>query len=79
MKVKIIEAIAGNADERYGLSDFSFRPGEEIELDDTLAAAWIESGRAAPVESAAVESAEAPAHHEHHHDPKAKKVAARAR
>jgi hypothetical protein len=63
MKVRILEPIAGNADERYGLADFSFRPGEEVELHDDLAAAWIEAGRAAAVE----EAEEAPAAPQQHH------------
>jgi hypothetical protein len=44
MKIKIREAIAGHADERYNLDDHSYRPGETIELDDTLAQAWLDSG-----------------------------------
>jgi hypothetical protein len=43
-RVVIQQAIAGNADERYSLADFSFRPGEVVDLDDTLAASWIEGG-----------------------------------
>ena len=44
MKVKILTSIAGHADPRYDLRDFSFRPGEEADVHDELAAAWIESG-----------------------------------
>lgn len=44
MKVTIRTPIAGHADIRYNLPDHSFRPGESVELDDTLAQAWIESG-----------------------------------
>lgn len=49
MFVKIQTSIAGHADPRYELDDFSFRPGEEVEVHDDLAAAWIESGVAAPI------------------------------
>jgi hypothetical protein len=44
MIVVIQQSIAGNADDRYGLAEFSFRPREVVDLDDTLAAAWIEAG-----------------------------------
>jgi hypothetical protein len=44
MIVVIQQSIAGNADDRYGLAEFSFRPHEVVDLDDTLAAAWIETG-----------------------------------
>jgi hypothetical protein len=47
MRVKIIEPVAGHADERYNLEDHVFRPGEIVELDDGLAQSWIDSGRAA--------------------------------
>jgi hypothetical protein len=47
MRVKIIEPIAGHADERYNLEDHSFKPGEVVDLHDDLAAAWIADGRAA--------------------------------
>jgi hypothetical protein len=51
MRVKMIEARAGHADETYNLPDnFSFRPGEIVDLDDALAAAWIESGEAEAVD-----------------------------
>ena len=44
IRVVMQQSIAGNADERYSLADFSFRPGEVVDLDDTLAASWIEGG-----------------------------------
>lgn len=91
MKVRFLQAIAGHADERYGLDDFTFRPGEEQEIDDTLAASWIESGVAEAAESeepkpkGKTEQAkhEEPKHEEHaagaHHDMKSEKPAARSR
>lgn len=75
MRVKVLEARAGLADERYNLPDFSFRPGEEVELHDDLAAAWIESGIAAAVEEA--EPAEAEPIRHSHHETKTKKTSHR--
>jgi hypothetical protein len=68
MRIKIREAIAGHADERYNLDAHSYRPGEIIELDDALAQAWLDSGIAVlpeqepPVEEPPVEET----HHGHY-------------
>jgi hypothetical protein len=61
MRVKIIEPVAGHADARYNLDDHAFRPGEIAELDDALAQAWIDSGRAALPDSEPPEPPEPPA------------------
>lgn len=42
----MLVSIAGHADPQYGLADFSFGVGEVVELDKTLAAAWIDAGHA---------------------------------
>jgi hypothetical protein len=44
IRVVIQQSIAGHADERYGLGDFSFRPAQRVDIDDDLAAAWFASG-----------------------------------
>lgn len=47
MKIVMLEAVAGGADPDRGLlEDFSFKPGDLLELDDAQAQAWIASGRA---------------------------------
>jgi hypothetical protein len=52
MKVTILQSIAGNAEPLYGLPEFSFRPGETVELNDDLAKTWIASGIAAKAKKA---------------------------
>ena len=47
-KIKFVQSIAGHAEPLYSLPDFSFRPGEEAEVNATLADAWIEAGIAQP-------------------------------
>ncbi len=44
MTVTMLVPIAGNADPRYDLPDFSFMAGQTVEVDDTLAAEWIAPG-----------------------------------
>jgi hypothetical protein len=44
LRVVIQQPVAGLAEPRYGLDDFSFRPGEIVDLDNALAEAWIASG-----------------------------------
>lgn len=62
MKVRFIQAIAGHADERYGLEDHSFRPGEVAEVDDALGQSWVDAGVAAAAdEEAASETPDTPA------------------
>lgn len=46
MKVRMLVSIAGHAEPIYELGDFSFAPGDEVELHPALAQAWIESGHA---------------------------------
>lgn len=46
MKVRMTVSIAGNAEPRYELPEFSFAPGDEVELHPELAAAWIAAGHA---------------------------------
>lgn len=47
MTVKMQTAIAGHADPKHGLAnDFSFGPGEVVDLPDELAAKWIDAGHA---------------------------------
>lgn len=43
-KIRLKTSIAGNAEPRYGLAPFAFAPGQEVELDERLAAHWIASG-----------------------------------
>jgi hypothetical protein len=52
MKVRNLIAWAGDK--------FSYQPGDEIELDDKIAAARIEAGLAAPIEPAAPAGEDAP-------------------
>jgi hypothetical protein len=48
MKVKMLVSIAGNPNPMYGIvKGFSFRPGDEVDLDPVLAGHWIRSGNAA--------------------------------
>jgi hypothetical protein len=71
MRIKIREAIAGHADERYNLDDHSYRPGEIVELDDTLAQAWLDSGIAVvPEQEPPVEEPPAEESHHGHHSKK---------
>jgi hypothetical protein len=37
-------SIAGHAMPQYGLGEFAFKPGEVIDLDETLAGHWQASG-----------------------------------
>ncbi|HZQ96548.1 MAG TPA: hypothetical protein VFA67_16180 [Candidatus Sulfotelmatobacter sp.] len=48
-RVKIKQAIAGNREPMYDLLDFSFGPGQVVEIDERLAANWIASGIAEAV------------------------------
>ena len=41
MKVRMLVSIAGHAEPKYGLPEFAFKPGEVVELNDTLAEAWV--------------------------------------
>jgi hypothetical protein len=50
MKVKMLVSIAGHAEPKYGLPEFAFKPGEVVELTDTLAKAWIAGWLAEAVE-----------------------------
>ncbi len=50
MKVRILISIAGNAEPMYDLPDFSFAPGETLDLHDTLAQHWINAGHAESVQ-----------------------------
>ena len=50
MQIKIVQSIAGHADPRYELEDFGYRPGEVVDVDDELAASWIDAGIAAGLE-----------------------------
>ena len=54
MKVIILQSIAGNAEPRYDLPEFAFRPGEMVDLNDDLAKAWISSGVAEKPKKSAV-------------------------
>ncbi len=49
MKICMRTSIAGHAEPRYNLPEFSFSFGEIAEVDDVLGAAWVASGIAAPV------------------------------
>lgn len=60
MRVLIQVSIAGNADPRYNLEEFSFQPGQIADVDPDLAQAWIASGVALPA-AAKAESEPAPA------------------
>ena len=54
----MLTSIAGNADARYGLADFSFAPNDVVDLDKTLAASWIDAGHAEKVKAARPEAAQ---------------------
>jgi hypothetical protein len=43
-RVKIKQSIAGNREPMYDLLDFSFAPGQLVELDSRLAESWVSSG-----------------------------------
>ena len=43
MKIKIIQSIAGHAEPRYRLRDFSFPPGAVVDVVPFLAQAWLAS------------------------------------
>jgi hypothetical protein len=43
MKIRILQSIAGHAEPRYGLADFSFPPGAVVDVQEDLAKAWIAS------------------------------------
>ena len=60
MKVTIVQSIAGHADPRYELEDFSFRPGETVDLNDELAEAWLASGIAAEYKEPKTRNGRAP-------------------
>jgi hypothetical protein len=77
MRIKIREAIAGHGDERYKLDDHSYRPGEVVEIDDTLAQAWLDSGVAVlpEQEPPAEEPPAEESHHSVHHSKKPVKSA----
>jgi hypothetical protein len=50
MKVRMLVSIAGNPNPMYGIvKGFSFRPGDEVDLDPVLAGHWIKSGNAAAI------------------------------
>ncbi len=46
VKVTMRVSIAGGPEPVHGLGEFSFRPGQAVELHPDLAAAWIASGNA---------------------------------
>jgi hypothetical protein len=46
IRVVIKQSVAGLADPRYGLGDFSFHAGQIVDIDDDLAAAWFASDTA---------------------------------
>jgi hypothetical protein len=52
MQIRFIQSISGHADERYGLEDCSFAPGQCAEIHDTLAGHWIAAGIAEAVKPA---------------------------
>lgn len=49
MKVKMLAPIAGNANPDYNLPDFSFAAGEIVDVNASIANAWLASGLATPV------------------------------
>lgn len=57
MKVCMCVSIAGHAEPMYGLGDFSFSPGDVVDLHPDLAEAWLANGHA---EAAPEEVAEEP-------------------
>lgn len=59
-KIRIKTSIAGNAEPEYGLAPFSFRPGEELEVDTRLATHWIASGVAEAVEPVSQSACQTP-------------------
>ena len=54
MKIVILQSIAGHADPRYDLADFSFAPGESVDIHQDLAVAWVDSGIAVKAPSASL-------------------------
>jgi hypothetical protein len=46
MKVRMCVSIAGHAEPLYELPEFSFAPGDEVDLHADLAKAWISCGHA---------------------------------
>lgn len=49
MKVRMLVSIAGHAEPLYKLPEFAFSPGDVVDVDKKLAAAWIEGGVAEKV------------------------------
>jgi hypothetical protein len=46
IRVKMLVSIGGLAESKYGLEDFSFEPGQIVELHPNLARSWIAGGLA---------------------------------
>jgi hypothetical protein len=44
--VKMLVSIGGLSDPAHGLEEFSFQPGQEVELHPDLARSWIAAGLA---------------------------------
>lgn len=42
--IRMLVSIAGHGIPEFDLPDFSFAPGDEIDLHDELAQKWVESG-----------------------------------
>jgi hypothetical protein len=56
MNVRILMAIAGNAEPQYDQPEFSYQPGQIVAVDPNLGAAWIASGVAESVVPFALDS-----------------------
>jgi hypothetical protein len=54
-KVKMVVSIAGLAEPIYDLEEFSFKPGEEIEIHPELARHWIAAGHAIAINNGSLQ------------------------
>ena len=57
MKVRMLISIGGHAEPAYNHPEFSYSPGDVVDIDKTLAAAWIAAGHAEPVKGKATPAA----------------------
>jgi hypothetical protein len=55
MKIRMQVSIAGLAEPLYGLPEFSFAPGQVVDVDPVLAAHWLACGHAAAVPALAAD------------------------
>lgn len=50
MQIKMLQSIAGHADPDNDIEEFSFKPGDVVDLKDGVAKAWVAGGLAEAVQ-----------------------------